>query len=94
MAEIEKPILEIGGKRYEIGPIKAKIWRDLTTGDGDRITIPKMVGVIAEAFGVSSDEVENGLNVEDVLPIYLEVNAYVMALITSKLDTGAGSKKN
>lgn len=94
MDKIEKPILKIGGKSYEIGQIKAKIWRDLTTGDGDRITIPKMVGVIAEAFDVTVEDVENGLNVEDVLPLYLEVNAYVMALITSKLDSGAGSKKN
>ena len=88
---MERPTITINGNEIVMPEIKARVWRefmqfevipkDLKSAD----SIEKHCAFIAMAFGVSTDDVLDNLDIKDVFPTYYSVIRYVFALITEKL---------
>ena len=89
---MNKPVIEIKGQRYEIKHVKACDWRDFFKFDSEKKDIltydflDKHCEVIAGFFdGVSTEDLLENLEIEDILKIYNDILVYLMNLITSKL---------
>lgn len=94
---MDKPIITINGKIIEMKTPKARAWREIMKFNEDRQSLPasdfceEHAKMIALAFGVSADEVLDNLDVDDILPTYLNVFTSLVGLLTAKL---AIDKKN
>lgn len=91
---MNKPTITINGKEISMKS-KARLWGVVMKFDKDAAEIPReeevdrYCEIIAVAFGLTTDEVLDNLELEDVAPKYFEVYNAVAGLLTSKL-----AKKN
>lgn len=89
---MNKPKIRIDGKEIEMGAVKARLWKVLMQFHGDRKNIEtadlieKYCEIIAIAFGVTTDEVLDNLNIEEVGETYYNVFEAVVGLLTAKVD--------
>lgn len=96
---MNKPTLTIDGKVIEMPPIKARVWREVMKFEDDRQelklrsvdAVEKHCEVIAKVFDVTTDEVLDNLELQDVLPTYFAILNYVAVMLTEKLPN---NKKN
>lgn len=95
---MDMPYIEINGEMKIIAlPIKARAWRELMQFEEQHKnfksaeSVEKHCEIIAKLFGVTTDDVLDNLDLDDVLPTYYRVLNYVVAILTSKLS---GDKKN
>lgn len=94
---MERPVIVIGENVIEMPTPKARLWRELIKFEEERkaLTVEDFcdahIEMLARAFGVSADEICDSLRVDEVLPLYMSVLKYIMALLTAKLTV---SKKN
>lgn len=94
---MNKPIIEINGKKIELPPVKARVWREIIKFDEERKTIlsadyvDKHCEIIALLFGVTKDEVLDNLEILEVIPLYSEILTYIVAMLSVGLGDG---KKN
>lgn len=81
----------INGAERELLKLKARLWRQVMKFDEERKEIlavdavDRYCEIIALAFGVTADEVLDGLYIEEVLPKYFEVLNEVVGMLTAKL---------
>ena len=79
-------LVKIAGKTPTT--VKAGAWRKLAGYDpldNDRFDYDGTVERIAMVYGVTVEEVEDAVNIEDVLPLYLECVRYLDDKAFSKL---------
>ena len=92
MTEIKKPVIEIGGEKYEVKNFKAKDWREFFKFDGERFNlsdvelIDKHCEIIAKMFGLTAEQVTEEIELADVFKIYHKVRDYFLKVLTSKLE--------
>ena len=85
------PTITIDGKEIPM-KTKARLWGVIMKFDKDAADIPReeevdrYCEIIAVAFGVTTDEILDNLELDDVAPKYYEVYNAVVNLLTSKLD--------
>lgn len=88
---MDNPKITINGKEIELPPIKARLWKEIMQFHENRKNIStadlmeKYCAIIALAFGVTTDEVLDNLNVEDVGRLYYDVFDVVANLLTAKI---------
>ena len=100
--EIEKPIIYFQNESIEIGDVKAKAWRETakikTRDENTIITIEDMIKYIVSIFDderVTSERIENEVNIEKIYPLFLNTYSYVLALVSAGLSkVNDASKKN
>ena len=87
---MEKPKIIINGEEKEMAKPKVKIWREVI-GLRDKLKeftpvefIDANCEVLAKAFNVSMEEIQNNIAVDEVIKKYLEVYEYCAMLIFSK----------
>lgn len=98
---MNKPTIEVNGKEYEIKAVKPKQWREFFKFDDERGELPlsELLDKHCEAIaGFFDDEVTaeyllENMDIADVLKVYHEIRAYLMELVTSKLETGSKNVK-
>ena len=91
---MNKPTIEIEGKKFEIVKIKPRQWREFFKFDSERRELPLselMQGhceAIAPFFGdeVSAEYLLDNMDIADVLKAYHDIRAYLMERITAKLE--------
>ena len=94
---MNKPTITINGKEIEMREPKACIWRRAVQLSEKRNEIAAVDFVdshcefIADAFGISADDVLENIDVADVMPIFYDVLAYVMNRLWTKI---INNKKN
>lgn len=94
---MNKPIITINGVQIEMLVPKARMWREFIKFDEERKDISSVdfvdrhSEIIAQAFGVSKDDVLDNLSVDEILPAYTEVLRYLVSTLTSRF---VGDKKN
>jgi len=87
---MERPKLIINEREIEIPPIKARLWRTIMQFDAEEKdifkpdTIEKYCEIIALAFGVTTEEVLDNLELPDVLPKYFDVYRAVVKMLSEK----------
>ena len=92
---MNKPVIEIEGKKFEIVTVKPRQWREFFKFDSERGELPlseimqSHCEAIAPFFGdeVSADYLLDNMDIADVLKAYHDIRAYLMELVTSKLGT-------
>ena len=92
---MNKPVIEIDGKKFEIEKVKPRQWREFFKFDDERgelhlsELVDKHCEVIAGFFGdeVTAEYLLDNMDMADVLKVYHEVRIYLMELVTSKLGT-------
>lgn len=80
-------IRKIKGK--ELGKIKAKTWRELNGYDplaNDVFDYDGLVQKIAELYGLSVEDVEEELTMDELLPLWIEIVNYINAQVFAGLD--------
>lgn len=94
---MEKITITINGEIKEMTPIKARFWKEIMKFDEEKKdflksdAIEKYCEIIALAFGVTTDEVLDNLELQDVLPKYFEVYKAVVEMLSAK--TGKKNKE-
>lgn len=89
---MEKPKITINGKEIELPPIKARLWKEIMKFHAERKNIEtadlmeKYCETIALAYGVTTDEVLDNLNIEDVGKTYYRVFDAVVEMLAGKID--------
>lgn len=80
------------------GKPKAKLWREINefvSSMGDNIDIAdgkvldKLYKLIADAFAnpeVTPQTIEDGLDIDEVMPKFIEVSQYVSSLVSAKVN--------
>ena len=92
---METPTIIINGKEIEMQKPKARMWRvvmqfeDVRKNISTTEVVDEYCAIIATAFGVTSDEILDNLNLEDVFPTYMQVLKAVVKNLSDKL-----AKKN
>jgi len=87
---MERPKIIINEREIELPPIKARLWKKIMQFHSDRKNIStadlmeKYCEIIALAFGVTTDEVLDNLNIEDVGDTYYYVFETVVATLAEK----------
>ena len=87
---MDKPKITINGKEIELGQIKARLWKEIIKFHEGRRNIEtadlmeKYCEIIALAFGVTTDEVLDNLNIEDVGELYYDIFDAVAAMLKGK----------
>lgn len=102
---MDKPTITINGEIKTMPTVKARVWRDLMKFDEEckkyktikeiiehSEAVEKYCEIIARAFDVTTDEVLDNLEIDEVLPTYFSVLNYVIVMLTNKLN--ATNKKN
>ena len=67
---------------------KLRVWRELEGFDplaGNEVNIKGTAEKIASVYGVSVDDVYNELDIDELLPCFIECVHYVNELVLSKL---------
>lgn len=88
---MDNPKITINGKEIELPPIKARLWREIIQFHENRKNIStadlmeKYCAIIALEFGVTTDDVLDNLNVEDVGRLYYDVFDVVANLLNAKI---------
>lgn len=83
---MNKPTITIDGKEIKMRT-KARLWGAFAKFDNSRTEIPaeelvdKYCEIIAVAFGVTTDEVLDNLEIDEVIPTYVKVNNAVVDLL-------------
>ena len=80
-------IREING--IKPGKVKAKVWRELQGYDpleGDKVDFEGCINKIAMVYGTDAAFIEDNLDIDDILPTFLECVHYVNGLVFSKLS--------
>ena len=91
------PVIKIDGAELEMRTPKARLWRELIKFEQERRNLKvedfcdEHVKMIAAAFGVTVEEVLDNLDVDEILPTYMNVLTFVMELLTANLKI---AKKN
>ncbi len=94
---MDRPTITIDGKTIDMPTPKARFWREIIKFEEGRkeLTVEKFcdehVNIIARAFGVTGEEVLDSLDVDEILPTYMNVLMYIMQLLTARLKV---TKKN
>lgn len=94
---MDKPTITIDGKRLEMQTPKARFWRELIKFEEERknLTVESFCDehakILAAAFGVTADEIFDNLDVDEIMPTYVDVLMYTMGLLTAKMHV---TKKN
>ena len=94
---MDRPTIVINGKTIEMPTPKARFWRELIKFEERRkdLTVEDFcdehVKMISAAFGVTTEEVLDSIDVDEILPTYMNVLTYIMALLTARLKV---TKKN
>lgn len=94
---MDTPYIEINGKKIELPSVKARVWRELMQFEEQHKnfksadSVDKHCEIIAKIFGVTTDDVLDNLDLDEVLPTYYHALNYVVAMLMSKL---AVDKKN
>ena len=91
---MNKPTIEIEGKKFEIVKIKPRQWREFFKFDSERRELPlsELMQGHCEAISpffdgeVSADYLLDNMDIADVLRTYHEIRAYLMERITAKLE--------
>lgn len=88
---METPTITINGKEIKLPPVKARLWKEIMKFHSERKNIStvdlieKYCEIIAIAFGVTTDEVLDNIDVVDVSETYFKVFNAVVAMLTAKL---------
>lgn len=98
---MEKPVIKFKDETIELGEVKAKAWRTVSKFSDyakDTIVPPDfMIGAIVDVFDnpkVTTERIENEVNLEEIYPLFLKTYAYVVNLVTAGLKkVNAESKK-
>ena len=97
---MKKPALIINNKTYEPRELKARIWRKILEFDESKKDllsvdfIDKHAEIISMIFPVSTDDILDNLNLEDILKVYNDCLTYILQLIGSKLEIANKEEKN
>ena len=85
--------INVVGKEYRVKKIKAKNWREIFKFEEERKDIliidfiDKHCEVIAGVLeGVTAEELQENLSVEEVMQVYSELVKYLLRLLTEKAD--------
>ena len=87
---MEKPKIIINGKEIEM-QTKARLWSVVMKFEDERgefsvaDAVEKYCEIIAVAFGVTTEEILNNLDIADVAPTYFKIYNAVAELLTAKL---------
>lgn len=76
-------------KGKALGKIKAKSWRELNGYDpleGGVFDYDGLVGKIADLYGVSVDDVEDELTMDELLPLWVDIVNYINNQVFVGLD--------
>lgn len=90
---MDTPNIEINGEMKVLPPIKARTWREIMQYETQRKDtkvfttddVEKHCAIIALAFGVTTDEVLDNIDITDVIPTYYAVLRRIAAMLTEKL---------
>ena len=88
---MNKPTITIDGKEIQMKS-KARLWKTIAKFSTENGKLPiidageKYCEVIATAFGVTTEEVLDNLEIDEVLPKYFEVYGAVADLLTAGVD--------
>lgn len=94
---MEKPTIIVNNRMIEMPMPKARLWREIVKFEDERqsVSVDEFcdghINIIARAFGVTTDEIFDNIDVDEILPTYRRILTYIMQLLTSKLT---GIKKN
>lgn len=94
---MDKPTITINGNKIEMPKVKARVWREVMALTAERKNVSaadfvdRHCEVIALAFNVTKDDVLDNIFIDDVLPIFNAILAYVSELLFNKIGD---SKKN
>lgn len=90
---MEKPVLTINGKSYEMQEPKARMWRTWTKFHEEKGTLPpedfidKHAELLAGVFdGVTADDILDNLDLADIMPLYFKCYTCLTSLLTAKLS--------
>ena len=89
---MKKPVLTLGNEKYEMKPVKARIWRIMLQFEQDKkdIDISMFIlshcEILGELFGVDASKIEDEADLQDIVKTYMDCFAYVMGLVTKKTE--------
>lgn len=90
------PKIVLSGKTYTATTPKARLWRELvkfnnTFGEKDvakdESALDQIYGLISQAFNnpeVTSEAVENGIDLDELMPKFTEICEWVARIVTGK----------
>ena len=88
---MNKPILILNGVSHDFVEPKAKIWRQISEFDQNKLSlsnadfIDKHAEFIADFFNVSVDDVLEYVDISDITKIFFDCHKFTSELIYSKL---------
>lgn len=86
-----KPQITVNGKDIELPVVKARLWKEVMRFHSERKDIPttdlieRYCEIIAVAFGITTEEVLDNLNLEDVGETYYKVFNAVLSSLERKV---------
>lgn len=91
---MEKPIIEIDGKKYEMIDVKARMWRLFAEFDEKKKTI-KLVDFVDEHAkilavffkGLTADDILDNMPLGEILNTYRKCSRYLIGLLNGKFET-------
>ena len=90
---MQRPIIIIDGKRYELPQLKGSAWRKLVAADKEQDIfaedfIEKRCQFLADIFGgdLTADILLDNMPLEDIVQAYRDVAAYIIGRITARYE--------
>lgn len=87
---MNKPVIELNGKKYEIKELKARVWREVTEFETNKKElsnveyVDKHAEILAKFFDLSADEILDKMDLADVTLKYLECYRYMFDMLYAK----------